>query len=164
MKKPMRGPRVSRPYMPGYGIRSDRKTFLPWSYARERLERARTYWIATARPDGRPHCVPVWGLWLEERFIFSTGADSRKARNLAVNPNCVVTMEESDRHVVVEGLAEVLGAEAERKRVTRIYQQKYDWKQELPPGPIFSVRPVVAFAFSAVGDEFTKTATRWRFE
>jgi PPOX class probable F420-dependent enzyme len=150
--------------MPGYGIDSNKKGLLPWSYAREKLERARTYWVATVRPDGRPHCVPVWGLWLEDRFVFSSDRGSRKARNLASNPRCVVTVEDGDRHLIVEGIAEVIRSQAERARITEIYQGKYDWKEELPPGPIFSVRPTVAFAFSAVGDEFTTTATRWRFE
>ena len=163
MENPIGEPRASRPYMPGYGIDRDEKGLRPWSHAREKLERARTYWIATVRPDGRPHCVPVWGLWLDERFIFSTGADARKSRNLAANPNCVVTVEEGDRHIIVEGIAAMLTGEADRARVTKIYQRKYDWKEELPPGPIFAVRPTVAFAFSAVTGEFTTTATRWRF-
>ena len=56
----------------------------------------------------------------------------------------------------------MLTGKAERARITEIYQDKYDWKEDLPPGPIISVRPRVAFAFSAVGEEFTTTATRWK--
>ena len=35
---------------------------LLWSRAEQRLVAARTYWIATTRPDGRPHCRPVGGV------------------------------------------------------------------------------------------------------
>jgi len=95
-------PRASRPYMSGYGIAKSKKGLRRWSFAREKLKRARTYWIATVRLDGRPHCVPVWGIWLNERFIFSSDGGARKVRNLARNPNCVVTIEHGDRHVIVE--------------------------------------------------------------
>ena len=75
--------------MPGYGISDSAEGILPWSWAAERLSQAHNYFVATARPDGRPHVMPVWGLWLDDAFYFSTGASSRKARNLAANPRCV---------------------------------------------------------------------------
>ncbi|MEI6136703.1 MAG: pyridoxamine 5'-phosphate oxidase family protein [Chloroflexota bacterium] len=31
-----------------------------------RLRTAMNYWIATTRPDGRPHAAPVWGVWLDD--------------------------------------------------------------------------------------------------
>src|SRR5712691_7751987 len=57
---------------------------LPWKWATERLTRARNYWIATTRPNGQPHSRPVWGVWLDDTFYFSTG--SLAAQNLAANP------------------------------------------------------------------------------
>jgi hypothetical protein len=42
---------------------------LPWSHAVERLEKAINYWVCIMRPDGRPHAVPVWGMWVEGAFI-----------------------------------------------------------------------------------------------
>ena len=84
--------------MPGYGIldANGGRGLLPWAWAVERLTRARNYWIATTCPDGLPHCVPVWGVWLDDdnAFYFSSGTQSRKARNLAANPNCVVCPED----------------------------------------------------------------------
>lgn len=82
-------PRASRPHMPGYGIlAADQGSgLLPWSWASERLAEAHNYFVATTRPDGRPHVMPVWGLWLDDTFYFSTGRESRKARNLEGNPH-----------------------------------------------------------------------------
>jgi hypothetical protein len=44
-------------------------------------------WVATVHPDGRPHLTPVWGLWVYGVFYFGSGPGTRKARNLAENPN-----------------------------------------------------------------------------
>src|SRR5215468_389453 len=97
-------PKATRPYMPGYGIldANSGKGLLQWSWAREHLANARTYWVATTRPEGRPHLMPVWGVWLDDTFYFSTGRQSRKARNLAANPQCVVSIQAGDVAVVVE--------------------------------------------------------------
>ena len=64
-----------------------------WAVAQERLdnpESARTYWLATARPDGRPHVMPVIGTWIDGAFYFITGDATRKGRNLAGDSRCVI--------------------------------------------------------------------------
>jgi Pyridoxamine 5'-phosphate oxidase len=55
-----------------YGAPAPPGDLLPWSWAEQRLVAARHYWIATTRPDGRPHSRPVWGAWLPDGFWFST--------------------------------------------------------------------------------------------
>src|SRR5262249_30402659 len=103
-------PKASRPHMPGYGIMdADKGSGLrTWKWATERLEKAKTYWISSTRSDGRPHVMPVWGVWLDAAFCFSTGKDSRKARNLAINPNCVTSCEVGDVAIILEGVAELV--------------------------------------------------------
>ena len=59
----------------------------------ERFQKSHNYWVMTVRPDGRPHAMPVWGIWLDGRYFFSTARTSRKASNLAENANCVVCTE-----------------------------------------------------------------------
>jgi len=62
-------PTPSKPLIPAsYGIPLDGSGAekLPWSWAVERLSAAHNYWICTTRPDGRPHAVPVWGVWLDD--------------------------------------------------------------------------------------------------
>src|SRR3954466_5916257 len=95
-------PIAGRPYMPGYGVPSDNDGLVPWSWAWERLDANRDYWLATVRPDGRPHLVPVWGVWLEGEFFFSSGAEARKAKNLRSNPHCTLTIENCSQPVMVE--------------------------------------------------------------
>ena len=81
-----RTPKPSRPQMPGYGLPEHSKGLLPWKWAEQRLAKSHNYWISTVRPDGRPHTMVVWGLWLANVFYFSTGRDSRKTHNLKANP------------------------------------------------------------------------------
>src|SRR5262249_59267329 len=79
-------PRASRPHIPDYGIPDTPEGLLPWSWARERLEQALTYWIATVRPEGRPHMMPSWGAWVGDRFFFEGGPRTRRGRDIAPNP------------------------------------------------------------------------------
>ncbi|HEV2086875.1 MAG TPA: pyridoxamine 5'-phosphate oxidase family protein, partial [Cryptosporangiaceae bacterium] len=102
----MEPPLAERPYMPGYGIAEEPAGMLPWSWAEERLTSSTNYWLATVRPDGRPHVMPVWGVWADHAFLFSSSPGSRKVRNLRAEPRCVVTTQDPVRPVVLEGVAE----------------------------------------------------------
>ena len=76
---------IDRPALAaGYGLlpESEGKGLLPWNWVTERLERSRNYWIATTRPDGRPHVMPVWGVWMEDALYFGTDPASVKGRNI----------------------------------------------------------------------------------
>ncbi len=64
----------------------------------------------------------VWGLWQDGRLLFSTGSESRKARNLAHNPNCVACTERANEAVTVEGVAEIAHVAARRKSLAAACQ------------------------------------------
>jgi Pyridoxamine 5'-phosphate oxidase len=159
-------PKASRPYMPGYGLlpAEQGSGLKPWSHAVERLSQARNYWIATTRPDGRPHAVPVWGVFVGELWLFSTGAQSRKARNIAENAYVAVGAEPADDAIVLEGRAELVTDTALRQAFVDAYAAKYAWNMDDFNEPIYAVRPSVAFAFSSAPGEFTGGATKWTFE
>src|SRR6478609_4775801 len=106
------GPRASRPHMPGYGMPASSKGLMPWTWAEERLRTSHNYYVMTVRPDATPHAMPVWGIWVDHRFYFSTGVTSVKARNLAANASCVVCTEQSAEAVVVEGTAAAIDSAA----------------------------------------------------
>ncbi len=147
--------------MPGYGIPKGKKGLLPWSWARQRLEKSHNYWISTVRPDGSPHTMVVWGLWLDGAFLFSTGNESRKARNLTLNPRCVIGTEKANEAVVVEGLAETTTEPGLRKRFASRYQKKYNFDMSGFADPVYVVRPRLAFGLSE--EDFMGKATRWQF-
>ena len=80
---------------------------IPWSRALAQLEAgaAKSCWLATTRPDGRPHVAGVGALWVEGRLYFTSGAGTRKSRNLAANPHCAVALALPGLDLVVEGTA-----------------------------------------------------------
>ena len=45
----------------------------------------RTGKVATVRPDGRPHNVPIWFVADGDSIVFSSGEDTVKTRNIAAN-------------------------------------------------------------------------------
>src|SRR3712207_2074230 len=96
-------PKRSRPHIPGYGIPRGRKGMLEWLTVSERIALARTYWIATASPDGRPHAVPVWAIWAADTLFFDGAPHTRWVRNLAQNPQAVAHLESDEQVVIIEG-------------------------------------------------------------
>lgn len=156
--------KVGLPHVPSlYGLKP-RKQYLPWSHARERLERSRNYWICTARPDGRPHSIPVWGFFVEDVLYFGTSRDSRKARNLEHNAAVSVHLDSGDDVVIVEGQAREIPQSD--KRVMTILDAASKAKYKMPlmivPGAVlYAVRPRVVLSWTE--KDFPKNATRWEF-
>jgi PPOX class probable F420-dependent enzyme len=133
---------------------------LPWSWAVERLEASRSYWIATTRDDGSPHAAPVWGLWLADGLWFSTSPQSRKGRNLVRDPRATVHLESGDEVVVLEG-------EVERVTLDDSTAGAYEAKYAIRPDPAdesglwLRLRPQVAYAWQE--RDYPRTATRFAF-
>lgn len=157
----MAQPNVARPWMPGYGVPAELDGALPWSWAEERLKACRNYFVATTRPDGRPHVMPVWGLWHMDLFCFSTAITSIKSKNLLKNPSCAVTIDDGHNSVIVEGIASVTELDKVPGFV-EAYNEKYAGDYSSMVGPIWTVKPTVAFAFNE-DDTFSTSATRWEF-
>ena len=157
-----RAPKAGRPYMPGYGLPSGSKGLLSWKWAHQRLTRSHNYWVATTKPDGAPHVMPVWGIWVGSVFYFSTGRESRKAKNLRANPRCIVCTEKSREAVILDGTAEEVKDSDLLKKLGAPYHKKYKpWKLDPSLGPIYSVRPSRIFGLNEKSG--MKAATRWRF-
>ena len=152
------GPTRTRPRFPAsYGISPDDAGMLDWSWAEERLAASRNYWIVTAREDGSPHAIPVWGLWYDGGVVFGTSPDSRKARNLRRDRRVAVNLESGDEVVIVEGLAENTHFDDD---MADLYAAKYDFRPETGPG-WWRVEPRVAYAW--LESDYPSTATRFTF-
>lgn len=145
----------------------------PWSVVCDVLERAEIYWISTVRPDARPHVTPLIALWLDNAIHFTTGAEERKALNLAANPACIMTTGcnalNEGLDIVVEGKASRNQDDATLQRLADLYQTKYGWTFTVQDGTltdgshpalVFTVAPSTIFAFNK-GEPFAQT--RWQF-
>jgi Pyridoxamine 5'-phosphate oxidase len=157
-----KGPEASRPTVPGYDFSAKKAGLLPWKWATDRLEKSRQYWIATTRPDGTPHLMIIWGVWMEESFWFSTGRDSRKGRNLALNPTCVIGTDDAAKAVILEGKVELIGVRnAAFETFAKAYEKKYQWDVREMAQSVYRLRPSVGFGL--LEEQFDETATRWSF-
>lgn len=158
----------------------------PWSRVREQLEAGslpqgperandRTFWLATVRPDGRPHSTAFGGMWLDDRVYLVSGPETRKSRNLSANPACVVTVSLDDVDLVLEGSARRTTEPATLERVAGAYRDQA-WPVEVDgdaftapysapsagPAPwyLYEIVPVTAFGVSTTEPG---GAMRWRF-
>jgi hypothetical protein len=168
----MTGPtRRDRPHIPDYGIPTTDEGLLDWAWARDQLRDALVYWVSTIRPEGRPHAMPTWGVWLDDTFWFEGGTETRRVRNLAVNPSAVVSIGGVGMALIVEGVVEMrldpdpaLGArlvEGFAKYRVPPYEYEADpanWRSDA--GGLWMLRPTVVFGWQA----FPKTCTRWTFD
>jgi nitroimidazol reductase NimA-like FMN-containing flavoprotein (pyridoxamine 5'-phosphate oxidase superfamily) len=153
-------PKAGRPFAPGYGIADAGDGLLPWSWVSKKMGACHTFWLATIDSRGpRPHVMPLWGVWVDDAFYFSTGKKSRKGENLAANSACTVTNDDGKEAVIIEGTASTVEDSAALERMAAAYQKKYKMDPRSVNEPITVVRPKKIFAF--IEKSFPKTATRW---
>lgn len=161
-------PERARPTMPdGYGLPSTSEGLLTWDEVEDRLRASRHYWLATVRPDGTPHSVPRWGVWLDGRFYYDGAPTTRHVRNLERNPACTLTLESGTEVVIVEGVSTATRAEpgdlgARLARAFEKYQPEYapapdSWADDAGGGlrVITPRRALAWFAFPADCTRFT---------
>jgi hypothetical protein len=131
-------------------------------------------WLSTTRPDGRPHVAGIGGVWLDDRFWFTSGPETRKSRNLAENPNCVMALALPDIDLVVEGTAARVTDEATLERLAGVLRDQ-GWPASVkdgaltaeysapsagpPPWYLYEMTPTVAFG---VTTSEPYGAMRWR--
>ncbi|HEX3979718.1 MAG TPA: pyridoxamine 5'-phosphate oxidase family protein [Acidimicrobiales bacterium] len=150
---------------------------VPWSDALRSLAEAEIFWLSTVRPDNRPHVTPLLGVWTDSSFYFCTGAQERKARNLAVNASCTVTTGRNTLDgldIVVEGESRIVEDRAERHATAGAFERKYRSHFTSPEGTwaglgesmrgghvlVYRMVPSVVFGF-AMGAVYGQT--RWTF-
>jgi PPOX class probable F420-dependent enzyme len=150
--------------MPGYGISAAASGMLSWEWAVERLAASHDYWLATTWADGRPHVMPVWGVWEDAGLWFSSSLQARKARNLARDPRCVLTTDNPREPVVLEGIAELVRDIQAIGRFAAWTNAKYgtDYAPEFfEENGCYRVRPTWVFALDS--SRFAESPTRWVF-
>ena len=160
---------AERPHMPEYGVDTDQWEALPWSWAEERLERSRNLWVVTASASGRPHALPVWGVWDLTRpaFAWSCAPGSRKAANIGANPQVCVMADDTVEVVSVEGRATRLTdgptIDAWIGRYLAKYADSDVTADFLRANVIVEMVPERAFGIIERAGDFSNRATRWRF-
>ncbi len=158
---------IGRPQVPaGYGVTDD-GAFVAWEDVEGWLVEATEYWLASTRPDGRPHVVPRWGVWMDDRFWYDGSPETRHARNLASNPACALHLESGTTVTIVEGtsepadpvhgkLGERLSAEYTRKYQRLGYAPTPDAWSDEAAGGLCVLTPEKVIAWSRFPDDMTR--------
>jgi nitroimidazol reductase NimA-like FMN-containing flavoprotein (pyridoxamine 5'-phosphate oxidase superfamily) len=163
----------------GRGTGGDQpESALPWAEAERRLNAGGWFWLATVRPDGAPHVMPVFALWSQGALYLASKDTARKSRNLAGEPRCVLTHDAGDVHLVVEGTARRVSDEATLRRVSAAYGEIYGWPTRVadgrldadygaptsggPPYDVYEVTPDKVIGLPTGADE-SVAPTRWSF-
>jgi hypothetical protein len=154
---------------------------LPWSRPHKLLAASPSqsdiaFFLGTVRPDGRPHSAGLGALWLDGDFYFTSGPETRKARNLAANPACTISAKLEGIDLVFEGQATRVTDQATLEKVAGLYRQG-GWPAEVEgdaltapfSAPSAGPPPWQLYRFTfhtAIGVATAEPngATRWRFE
>jgi hypothetical protein len=121
-----------------------------------------TLWLTTINPDGLPHATPVGVIQLDGVWYFTSGPKTRKSRNIATDPRCVVSVSTHPFDLVLEGTAERVTDADELRTVAEAFN-KDGWPAQVDgdavtaeysapsagPAPwyVYRLRPATVFAF-----------------
>ena len=159
----MTDPIVDKPQIPPeYG---NPKKRLDWAVVEEKFAGAEVYWLASTRPDGRPHVVPRDGTWLEGGLYYGGSPQTVHNRNITNNPEVVAHIGDGQEVIIVEGAVEIEKPTKEfAERLAEASFAKYPQYGRNPPtlymGGVSVLRPRRVIAWTS----FTENATRFRFE
>lgn len=144
----------------GYGTAT---TTLPWDLVRAALETAERYWVATTREDGRPHVVPVDGIWLDDLWYYGGSPEAVHQQTVHANPQVVMHLEDAKKAVIVEGQVHLTKpSKPLAERLVAASKTKYGYAPsvgEYRKG-VMTLFPSRAFAWTT----FPKDATRFGFD
>lgn len=154
----------------GYGVPATTDGLLEWSAVEARLAASAQYWMATTRPDGRPHVVPRWGVWVDGRLFYDGAPTTVHVRNLTRGPACTLHLEDGWQAVIVDGESHAasppgldLGARLAEAFAAKYADRGYEPSPDAWEGPgagglrVFT--PTTALAWF----EFPTDVTRFRF-
>lgn len=97
------------------------------SQMEKRLRSEKNIWVATARPDGRPHLTPTWFVLVDGRVYICIDPDSVKAHNLEGNDQIALALEDGSSPIIIEGTARPANGSNGPEGVLDAFKRKYDW-------------------------------------
>lgn len=146
----------------GYG-KVEKK--LAWDTVQRRLMQSKQYWVSTTRPDGRPHVVPLDGIWVDDVWYFGGSPETVTQRNLNSNPHVVMHLPDPVEAVMVEGEARYTKPAPELvARLVEATREKYA-EYGYDPSPEAYAEALGLFPQRVIAwTAFPTDATRFRFD
>ena len=146
----------------GYKMPATSDHLVSWAFVSGQMSQARHYWISTVFPDGRPHVVPVWGIWHQNRLHFEGSMQTAWGQNIQKNHHIAVHLPDANQVVIIEGTAHMIQDDEIDDESWNILDSTFQRKYQVDTGsPYLYVQPRRVLAWD--GEDLT-TMTRWVFE
>ena len=142
---------------------------VPWARVADALEHPGprdTWFLATTRPDGRPHIAGVGGVWDDGKIYVVSGPDTLKSRNMSANPSVAISVSLNGFDIVFEGDTSRVTDQSALEHIAGLYAAggwparvengafTYDYSAPSagpPPWYVYEIEPKRAVAL--LGDE-----------
>jgi len=158
--------KITRPKFPK-GYVDKPVSYLTWDWVATQLTESKHYWVCSVRPDGRPHVVPRWAVFVDGKIYYDGSPETRHAINLESNPNVTVHLENGWEAVILEGTSGPAGKPSPElgEKLAQAYKKYLDYGYT--PGPdswdggglyVFTPRQCIAWS------KFNEDPTKFVFE
>ena len=120
----MTSPKVTRPTFPK-GYVDKPASFLTWEWVETQLTESKHYWLCSVRPNGKPHVVPRWCVYVDGKIYYDGSPETRHARNIEENPHIAVHLESGSEAIILEGIAKAAGKPSPElgKKLSKAYKK-----------------------------------------
>jgi hypothetical protein len=152
---------------------------IPWARAEQQLDALSEFeshfFLATVRPDGRPHLAGIAPLWVDGRFYFVSGPGTRKSQNLAMSADGAMSVALPGLDLTFEGTTTKVTDETMLQRLAALFVAQ-GWPVTVkdgaftapysapsagpPPWDVYEFTLSTAFGVASAEPH---GATRWRF-
>lgn len=138
------------------------RSTMQWDGVSARIAQSPRYWLSTVRVDGRPHAIPVDGLWFDDMLWFGGSDETVHHRNLLARPSVAVHLQDALSAVIIEGRATLHSPTHDvASHLARLSADKYGYGSpaEAFLVPLWQVTPSQVLAWT----DFPRDATRFTF-
>ena len=169
----MATPKISRPTFPK-GYVDNPVSYVDWDWVAAQLTESKKYWLCSVRPrasdaqGGRPHVVPRWAVFVDNKIYYDGSPETRHAQNIESNPYVSVHLESGDQAIILEGTSAPAGKPSTElaNRLAEEYRRKYTQYGYAPDpaqwdeGGLYVFTPRQCIAWTS----FTEDPTKFTFE
>ncbi|HLO13627.1 MAG TPA: pyridoxamine 5'-phosphate oxidase family protein [Anaerolineales bacterium] len=163
----MQPPKVTRPKFPK-GYVDKPVSFVDWNWVAARLTESENYWLCSVYPNGKPHVVPRWGVFLDGKVYYDGSPETRHGRNIKLNPYISVHLENGTQPIILYGTSVPSEKPSPElgTRLSEAYKKKYEEVGYAPEphswdgGGLYVFTPHECIAWT----KFNEDPTKFTFE
>ena len=154
--------KITRPKFPK-GYVDKPVSYLTWDWVATRLTESLNYWLCSVRPDGRPHVIPRWAVFVDGKIYYDGSPETRHNRNIELNPNISVHLENGTEAIMLEGTSQSAGKPTPElgKKLSEQYKKYREFGYAPKPnswdeGGLYVFTPHQCIAWSKFNEDPTK--------